>query len=44
MNHHAKEHLDDTVESMKEIWMDEKPELKKEIKGSLSKLLAEMQL
>lgn len=44
MSHHAKEHLDETVESMREIWIDATPELKKDIKSGLSKLLAEMQI
>lgn len=44
MDHFAKTYADETVESIKEIWHDADPEIKKELKGKLSKLLAEMQI
>lgn len=44
MDHYAKAHADETVESFKEIWNDASPEAKKDIKGKLSKLVAEMQV
>lgn len=41
-DHFAQKHVDETVETVKEIWADASPELKKKIKGDMSKLLAEM--
>lgn len=42
MNQHAKKHLDDTVDSMKEIWKTADPELKNKMKNDISSLLKEM--
>lgn len=44
MDHFAKAHTDETVDSIKEIWYDASPETKKDIKSKLSKLVAEMQV
>lgn len=44
MDHHAKEHVEEAVDSFREIWDDANPELKRDMKGKLSKLLAEMQI
>lgn len=44
MDHFAKSHADETIESIKEIWYDANPEMKKDLKSKFSKLLAEMQL
>lgn len=42
MSRHAKEHVDDAVETMKEIWRDSEPDLRKKMKSELTALLAEM--
>lgn len=42
MNHHAEEHLDDTIESLKDIWVNADPEFKKKMKGNMSKFVAEL--
>lgn len=44
MDQHAKDHVNEAVYTFKEIWEDANPELKKTMKGQLSKLLAEMQI
>lgn len=44
MDHYAKEHMNESVASFKEIWHDADPELKKDMKKQLSGLLAEMQV
>lgn len=42
MNEHAKHHMKESLESMKEIWRDADPDLKKKMKSDLSSLLSEM--
>ncbi len=42
MSEHAKEHLDDTVMTMRDIWKDADPELKTRMKNELTKLVNEM--
>lgn len=42
MNQHANKHLEDTVDSMKEIWKTADPELKNKMKNDISSLLKEM--
>lgn len=44
MDHHAKEHVMETIGTFKEIWEDATPDLKRDMKGHLSKLVAEMQV
>lgn len=44
MDHFAKAHTDEVVDSFKEMWDDASPETKKDMKGKLSKLVAEMQV
>lgn len=44
MNQHAKDHVNETIYTFKEIWDDADPELKRDMKGQLSKLVAEMQI
>lgn len=44
MEYFAKAHTDEAVDSFKEIWHDASPEMKKDLKGKLSKLVAEMQV
>lgn len=44
MDHHADKHLEEMTDSVRDIWDDATPEQKKKIKGSMSKLLAEMQV
>lgn len=44
MDHHAKEHVEEAVDTFKEIWEDADPDLKRDMKGKLSKLLAGMQV
>ena len=44
MNHHMDQHINDVTDSVRDIWEDATPEQKKKIKGSMSKLLAEMQV
>lgn len=42
MNEAAKEHMEDMTESMRDIWQDADPSLKKELKSSLMSLIGEM--
>lgn len=42
MSEHAKEHMADTVMTVKEIWMDAEPELRDKMKKDLTALLNEM--
>lgn len=42
MSEHAKEHMKDTVESLRDIWEDATPELRKKMKADLGKLLNEL--
>lgn len=42
MSEHAKEHLHDTVDSLRDIWEDATPELRKKMKADLGKLLNEL--
>lgn len=42
MNEHAKEHMRDTVETIRDIWEDATPELRKKMKADLGKLLNEL--
>lgn len=42
MSEHAKEHMADTVMTIKEIWMDATPELRAKMKADLSGLMSEM--
>lgn len=42
MDKHAKEHIDDTVSTMKDIWNTSDPELRKKMKSDLTNLLATM--
>lgn len=42
MNHHAQEHVDETVESIRDMWDTADTDTKRKMKGSLSKLVAEM--
>ena len=44
MDQHAKDHVNETIYTFKEIWEDADPTLKKDMKGQLSKLVAEMQI
>lgn len=44
MDRHAKDHVSETVGTFREIWEDASPDLKREMKGQLSKLVAEMQI
>lgn len=44
MDHYAKEHVDESLMSFREIWGDADLEMKKDMKGKLNKLLAEMQM
>lgn len=44
MDRHAKDHISETVGTFREIWEDADPELKRDMKGQLSKLVAEMQI
>lgn len=42
MNDAAKEHMEEMAESMRDIWQDADPSLKKELKSSLMSLIGEM--
>lgn len=42
MNDAAKEHMEEMSESMRDIWQDADPSLKKELKSSLMSLIGEM--
>lgn len=42
MDRHAMEHVQDTVTTMKEIWGEADPELKRKMKADVTKLLNEM--
>lgn len=42
MDKHAMEHVEDTIETMREIWKESDPELKRKMKTDMSKLLSEM--
>lgn len=42
MDKHAIEHVEDTIETMREIWKESDPELKRKMKTDMSKLLSEM--
>ena len=42
MEHHADQHIKDIEASVKDIWNESSPEMKKKIKSDMSKLLAEM--
>lgn len=42
MEHHAKEHVDDAISTMKDIWNNSDPELRKKMKTDLTGLLATM--
>lgn len=42
MDKHAMEHMQDTVATIKDIWHDSDPELKRKMKADFSKLLNEM--
>lgn len=42
MSEHAKEHIADTVETMRDIWHDADPDLRKKMKAELTSLLGEM--
>ena len=42
MDKHAEEHVQDIVVSVKDIWKDADPNLRKHMKDSLSKLVSEM--
>lgn len=42
MEHHADQYIHDVSETVRDIWHDATPEMKKKIKGDMSKLLAEM--
>lgn len=44
MSTHAEEHVQDTVTTMRDIWKDADPDLKKRMHEDLSKLLAEMKM
>lgn len=44
MDQHAKDHVNEAIFTFKEIWGDADPELKRDMKGQLSKLVAEMQI
>ena len=44
MDQHAKDHVNETIYTFKEIWEDADPNLKRDMKGQLSKLVAEMQI
>lgn len=42
MSEHAKEHMEDTVKTVKEIWMSADPDLRTKMKNDLTALMAEM--
>lgn len=42
MEHHAQEHMADTVATIREIWKNAEPELRKRMKTDMKKLLEEM--
>lgn len=42
MEHHADQYIHDVSDSIRDMWNDATPEMKKRIKGDMSKLLAEM--
>lgn len=42
MEHHADQYIHDVSDSIRDMWNDATPEMKKKIKGDMSKLLAEM--
>lgn len=42
MSRHAKEHLNDVTETVKEMWHESDPELRKQMKTQITNLLAEM--
>lgn len=42
MSEHAKEHISDTINTMKEIWMGADTDLKTKMKSDLTKLMSEM--
>lgn len=42
MDRHAKEHIDDAVSTMQDIWNSSDPELKKKMKQDLTNLLSKM--
>lgn len=42
MEKHAKEHLDDSISTMKDIWSASDPDLRKKMKNELTSLLATM--
>ena len=44
MDRHAKDHVTETVGTFKEIWEDATPDLKRDMKNQLSRLVAEMQV
>lgn len=44
MDQHAKDHVNETIYTFKEIWDDADVNLKRDMKGQLSKLVAEMQV
>lgn len=44
MDQHALDHVNETIYTFKEIWQDADTNLKKDMKGQLSKLVAEMQI
>lgn len=44
MDHHAMEHIDDTITSMRDIWATADTELRKKMKESLSKLVNDMNI
>lgn len=44
MDRHAEEHVQDVIVSLKDIWKDSEPSLKKHMKESLTKLVSEMSI
>lgn len=42
MTRHARDHVQDTVDTMEEIWHDADPELRKKMKADITALLAKM--
>lgn len=44
MEEHAKEHLHDTIDTMKDIWKDAEPSLKQQMRQDLTNLINEMNM
>lgn len=44
MDMHAKEHMDDTMETLRDMWKESDPELRQRMKSDISRLMGEMNM